>query len=350
MVRSRLALLPLVLAASTAASAQSPGVPAIAFELVRRAGSASSRTRAAPARHQPETMVSGVALLDYDGDGLLDVFAVNGASMPLLDKSRPGHWNRLYRNLGSWKFEDVTERAGVTGNGYDLGVAAADYDNDGRRPACARPAPEHALPQPRRRHASGRHEQAGLARPDPDYGRSGRWRPPSSTTTTTAGWTSSSRTTASGTRRPSRAAASPGTHDYCHPSNYRGLPNSLYHNNGDGTFTRRLAPVAASASAIGKGMGIGVADFDGDGFMDVFVANDTDAELPVHEQAETGRSRRSASMAGVAYTDDGRAISGMGADARDIDNDGRPDIFETAMVERDYARSSGTWAVTPSRT
>src|SRR4030042_2484465 len=76
-------------------------------------------------------MVSGVPLFHFDSDGLLDVFLTNGAKMTALDKTDPVFWNRLYRNLGDWKFEDVTEKAGVKGHGYDNGVAAADYDEDG---------------------------------------------------------------------------------------------------------------------------------------------------------------------------------------------------------------------------
>ncbi len=331
MVRSWLALLPLVLAASTAASAQSPAVPAIAFELVKTSGigfvTDSGRT---PARHQPETMVSGAAFLDYDGDGLLDVFLVNGASMPLLDKSRPGHWNRLYRNLGSWKFEDVTERAGVKGNGYDLGVAAADYDNDGRKDLLVLGLRQNTL-----YHNQGDgsfldvSEQAGLRDADPDYGtlwsvaaaffdydNDGRldifvsnycvWDP-----------------------KTEPRCGSPGTNDYCHPSNYRGLPNSLYRNNGDGTF-RDVSRPSGIRKLIGKGMGLGVADFDGDGFTDVFVANDTEPNFLFKNKGD-GTFEEIGFMAGVAYPEAGRAISGMGADARDIDDDGKPDIFHTAM-------------------
>ena len=129
---------PLILAGTAALAAvalgqtPAPGYDPIQFELVKDHGigfvTDSSRT---PHRHQPETMVAGAALLDYDNDGLLDLYLTNGASMTDLDKSEPRYWNRLYHNLGNWKFEDVTEKAGVKGSGYDLGVTYADYDNDG---------------------------------------------------------------------------------------------------------------------------------------------------------------------------------------------------------------------------
>src|SRR5512143_1844284 len=123
------AMLPvLVTVAHTAAPAYDP----IVFEELQASGvhfvTEPSRTRH---KHQPETMVSGVALFDYDGDGRLDIYVVNGATMPGLDKSDPRFHNRLYRNRGDGTFEDVTQRAGVAGTGYDQGVAAADYDNDG---------------------------------------------------------------------------------------------------------------------------------------------------------------------------------------------------------------------------
>jgi hypothetical protein len=124
-------LLSLRLAAFPAA-APAAAADAIAFDLVQGHGigfvTNSGRTAE---RHQPETMVAGVALFDFDNDGLLDVYLTNGARLPDLDKREPVYWNRLYRNRGGLKFEDVTARAGVKGHGYDNGVAAADYDNDG---------------------------------------------------------------------------------------------------------------------------------------------------------------------------------------------------------------------------
>src|SRR5262245_20302511 len=128
----------------------------------------SSRT---PRKHQPETMVAGVALLDYDGDGWLDVYAVNGATMTALDKTAPEYWNRLFHNNGDGTFTDVTRAAGVAGRGYDLGVATGDYDNDGR--------PDIFVAGLRRNtlfHNNGDGtftdvtEAAGLLRPDPKYG------------------------------------------------------------------------------------------------------------------------------------------------------------------------------------
>ena len=118
--------------------------------------------------------------------------------------------------------------------------------------------------------------------------------------------------------------------DYCHPNNYKGLPNSLFHNNGDGTFTDVSKASRHPQAASGKGMGLGVADFDGDGWPDLFVANDTEPNYLFHNQGN-GTFEEIGFMAGVAYPEAGRALSGMGADARDVDDDGRPDIFHTAL-------------------
>ena len=288
----------------------------------------SSRTAR---RHQPETMVSGVALLDYDNDGRLDIYAVNGARMTSLDKTDPVFWNRLYRNKGDFTFEDVTEKAGVKGKGYDLGVAAADYDNDGDTDLFVAGLRENVL---FRNEGNGTltdvTEAAGLARPDPedwrlwavaaaflDFDNDGDldlfvsnycvWDPATEP-----------------------LCGPKGLNDYCHPRNYRGLPNMLFRNEGNGTFT----DVSASSGIwkiVGKGMGLGIADYDGDGWIDVFVANDAEPNYLFHNLGN-GTFEEIGFVAGVAYPETGRPLSGMGADARDIDEDGWPDIFHTALV------------------
>src|SRR5512138_1612561 len=263
--------------AQAPAPVQTPTFDRIAFELVQGSGidfvTNPSRT---PHRHQPETMVAGAAVLDYDGDGLLDVFLVNGATMPGFDKSSPVFWNRLYRNLGNWRFLDVTEKAGVKGRSYDAGVAVADYDNDGHPDLLVLGVRENVL-----YHNNGDGtfsdvtEKAGLRKPDPEYGT--LW----SVAAAFLDYDNDGKLDLFISNYcvwdPDKEAlcGPQGLNDYCHPSNYRGLPNSLYHNNGDGTFS----DVSASSGirkVIGKGMGLGVADFDGDGLTDVFVANDTE--------------------------------------------------------------------------
>jgi hypothetical protein len=319
------------LALAAAAVAQAPAYDPIAFELVKTSGigfvTNSGRTAH---RHQPETMVAGVALFDYDNDGKLDVFLTNGARMPDLDKGEPVYWNRLYHNLGDWKFEDVTERAGLKGHGYDNGVAAADFDNDGWTDLFVAGLRENVL---YRNRGDGTFEdvtaRVGLRSPDPDYGtlwavgaaffdydKDGDldlfvsnycvWDP-----------------------KTEPLCGPKGMNDYCHPNNYKGLPNSLFRNNGDGTFTDVSKPSGIRA-VVGKGMGLGIADFDQDGWPDVFVANDTEPNF-LFRNLGNGKFEEIGFAAGVAYPEAGRALSGMGADARDIDDDGKPDIFHTAL-------------------
>ncbi len=282
-------------------------------------------------KHQPETMVAGVALLDYDNDGLLDIFAVNGASMPGLQKSDPSYYDRLFRNRGDGTFEDVTDKAGLRGHGYNLGVAVGDYDNDGFEDIFVAGLRENTL-------YHNNHDgtftdvtaKSGLSGRDQEYGT--LW-------AVSAAWVDYDRdgwldlfVSNYCVWDPATEPACPveGLPDYCHPRLYKGLPNSLFHNNHDGTFTDVSSPSGIRRS-IGKGMGIGVADFDNDGWPDIFVANDTLPGSYFHNLGN-GTFREMAVEAFVAYTDRGNAVSGMGVDARDVDNDGLPDIFETAMV------------------
>ncbi len=282
-------------------------------------------------KHQPETMVSGVALFDYNNDGFLDIYAVNGASMPGLQKENESYYNRLFKNLGNGSFEDVTDRAGVRGNGYNLGVSIGDYDNDGYEDIFVAGLRENIL-----YHNNGDGtfadvtSKAGLKHPDPEYGTlwavAGAWLDYDHD-----GWLDlfvSNYCVWDPVTEP--LCPADGLPDYCHPRHYRGLPNSLFHNNHDGTFTD-VSEGSGIRKVIGKGMGLGVADFDDDGWVDIFVANDTLPSSLFHNQ-RNGTFRECASAGSVAITDNGQTVSGMGADARDVDNDGLPDIFETALV------------------
>jgi hypothetical protein len=283
---------------------------------------------ATPAKHQIETMVGGVAIFDYNNDGKPDIYFVNGARQPDLTKSEPAYYNRLYRNNGDGTFTDVTAVAGVPGEGFASGAAVGDYDNDGWDDLFIAGVNRNIL---YRNRGDGTFQDvtvtAGLGRKENgrkpwsvsagwfDYDNDGRldlfvvnycvWDP------------------------EKEHACSIGTaRTYCHPKYYEGLPNALYHNNGDGTFTDVSAP-SGIASHVGKGMAVSFLDFDGDGRRDAFVTNDTTPNF-LFRNLGSGRFEEVGLETGVAFNNDGRAVSSMGADARDIDNDGLEDLFITA--------------------
>jgi hypothetical protein len=287
---------------------------------------------ATPEKHQIETMVGGVAILDYDNDGYPDIFFTNGARQPSLEKARPGDCNRLYRNRGDWTFEDVTEKAGVCGEGFSIGVAAGDFDNDGYTDIYVAGVNRNIL---YRNRGDGTFEdvtaKAGV-------GNRGRW-------AVAAGWFDYDNDGRldlfvvnyvkwDPAKEPFCGDPRGAYRTYCHPRFYEGLPNILYRNNGDGTFTD-ISVSSGIARHAGKGMGLAFGDYDGDGRIDVFVANDTVPDFLFHNNGD-GTFRETAFPAGVAMNDDGHALSSMGVDLRDIDNDGRPDLFITALANETF--------------
>ena len=283
---------------------------------------------ATPQKHQIEAMAGGVAVFDYDNDGRPDIYFVNGARQPDLDKPDPSFYNRLYRNLGGNRFTDVTMKAGVRGEGFATGVAVGDFDNDGFADLFIAGVNRNIL---YRNLGDGTFKditaQAGLMH-------SGEGRKPWSIS---AGWFDYDNdgfldlfvvnycVWIPEKEPPCKTGQA---RVYCHPKYYEGLPNSLYHNNGDGTFTD-VSESSGIAAHIGKGMSVTFLDFDSDGKLDVMVANDTTPNFLFRNEGG-GRFREIGLKAGVAFNDDGRALSSMGADARDIDNDGREDLFVTA--------------------
>jgi hypothetical protein len=283
---------------------------------------------ATPERHQIEPMVSGVAVFDYNNDGKPDLYFVNGARQPQLDKPDASYYNRLYRNNGNGTFTDVTLGAGVRGEGFATGVAAADYDNDGWEDLFIAGVNRNIL---YRNRGDGTFEDVtATAR----LGHLAATRKPWSVS---AGWFDYDNDGLLDLFVVNYCAWDPerehactiGTsHTYCHPKYYEGLPNNLYHNNGDGTFTD-VSAASGVAAHIGKGMGLSFLDFDQDGRLDVFVANDTAPNF-LFRNAGGGKFEEVALEAGVALNNDGRAVSSMGADSRDLDNDGREDLFVTA--------------------
>jgi hypothetical protein len=312
--------------------AQPAGGPIVFEEIAARAGLVfRADSCPTPNKNQPETMVAGVALLDYDGDGWLDVYLVNGAAIPSLEKESPKYFNRLFRNNGDLTFTDVTEKAGVAGAGYGMGAAVGDYDNDGRPDLYVANVNSNQL---FRNNGDGTFtdvtRKAGVA----GGVHNGRkmW-------TVAAGWLDYdndgwldlflSNYCVWEPNKDPVCGPSPQLRAYCHPRMYDPLPSTLYRNNGDGTFTD-VSATTGIGRHFGKGMGAVFADFDGDGYTDIFVANDT---MPNFFFRNIGGKRfeESALAFGVAMTEDSRVLSGMGADFRDVDNDGRPDIWHTAL-------------------
>jgi enediyne biosynthesis protein E4 len=284
-----------------------------------------------PQRYSIETMMGGVAVFDYDNDGLLDIFFTNGAAIPSLEKSDASYFNRLYRNNGDGTFSDVTKKAGLEGIGYSMGVAAGDYDNDGFVDLYIAGFNHNQL-----MHNNGDGtfkdvtEKAGVVGNVPGIGKA--W-------AVTAGWFDYNNDGLLDLLvinylkydiANCKLCEIKGIRTYCSPGNFEGTPNILYKNNGDGTFTDVSVP-SHIAKYIGKGMGVAFADYDNDGFMDVFVSNDTWPNFLLHNNGD-GTFKDVALETGTDYTSDGSAVAGMGAEFRDLNNDGLPDIFHTAMA------------------
>jgi hypothetical protein len=292
-----------------------------------------------PQKYLIETMGGGVAVLDYNNDGLPDLFFVNSGElvnhMEMPEKfarHEPKYWNRLYRQNHDGSFTDVTKAAGLSGAGdgnYGMGVAVADYDNDGYPDIFVTSYGSNAL-----YHNNGDGTftdvtaKAGVAGGGWsasagffDYDNDGRL---DLFVTRYMEWNTRQSKVCNGEYRT-----------YCPPIDFPTTTNLLYHNNGDGTFTD-----VSTGSGIGrvKGRSLGVAfnDYDGDGYTDVFVANDGMQQFLFHNNKDGTFSER-ALEAGVALSDDGSPYAGMGVDFRDYDNDGRPDLIITNLAKQIYA-------------
>lgn len=289
-----------------------------------------------PNKNQIETMVAGVALLDFDGDGYLDVYFVNGAAIPSLKKASARYWNRLFRNNGNGTFSDVTEKAGVKGAGYGMGAAVGDYDNDGRPDLFVANVTGNQL-----FHNNG---DGTFSDVTAKAGVSGALLDGIKMWSAGAGWFDYNNDGLLDlfvvnyckwqVNQDPYCSIKAGVRAYCHPRQYAPLHNTLYRNNGDGTFTD-VSTETGIAALKGKGMSVSFADYDGDGFTDAFVANDTTPNFLLHNIGGK-RFEDQGVDAGVAYAPDGNALSGMGSDFRDLNNDGRPDIWHTAVEHETF--------------
>ena len=331
------------------AGAVALGAPAdgpIRFEDVAARVGATHVVRNAetPERYQIEPMIAGVALFDYDNDGRLDAFFCNGATIPGLEKTDARFSNRLYRNRPAidrdgpgLRLEEVTARAGLAGAGYSMGAAAGDYDNDGWDDLYVTGVNRNVL---YRNRGDGTFDDvtasAGVG--GELAGRGKVW-------SVGAGWFDYDRDGDLDLLVVNYCAWSPGKdrvcgapkrgyRTYCHPDVFEPLPNILYRNEGDGTF-RDVSAASGIGAPAGKGMGVAFADYDADGWPDAFVANDTRRNFLFRNRGN-GTFEETALSAGVGYVDAGRPVSGMGADFKDYDGDGRPDIFTTALSNETF--------------
>lgn len=296
------------------------------------------RNDATGRKYQIETMTGGVAVLDFDLDGWADLYFVNGAALPSMKKNGPQFWNRLYRNNRDGTFSDATAKLGAAGEGYSMGAAAADYDNDGDPDLFVAGVDRNLL----LRNEGGEKLIDATDRAGLQGFISGRTRKPWSVS---AAWFDYDNDgdldlfvvnycNWSPDLDPFCGAAKDKWRTYCYPDRYDGLPNQLFRNNGDGTFTD-LSSSSGVGAHIGKGMGVAVADYDDDGWMDIFVANDT---LPNFLFRNNGRGgfEEVGLAAGVAVNDAGKPVSGMGVDFRDYNNDGLPDLILSALEGETY--------------
>lgn len=279
-----------------------------------------------PDKRLIETMPGGLAAFDYDDDGRVDLFFANGNATPDLAKADTRFHNRLYRNLGGMKFEDVTDRAGLAGRGFAMGAAAGDYDNDGHVDLFV---PGVGQPTLYRNTGQGRFEdvttRAGIASSPwsvaaawVDVDRDGRL---DLFVVNYLDWLPQANRFCGDRVRDLRV--------YCHPKYFAGLPNQLYRNKGDGTF-EDVSKASGIAAHVGKGMSVAVADFDADGRDDLFVTNDGVPNFLFHN-VDGRRFEETGLLAGVALPGFGRPISSMGAAVHDVTGDGRPDLLVTAL-------------------
>jgi enediyne biosynthesis protein E4 len=306
----------------------STGIPVRFVDIARAAGIGFQQdATATDEKYYLETMGTGVGWIDYDQDGLMDLFFVQSAATDIYKPPHPLS-SALYHNNGDGTFTDVTEKAGVGAAGlYGQGLAVGDFDNDGY-PDLYVTGYGHALLY----HNNGDGtfsdvtEKAGVAD-------KGGW-------STSAGWFDYDKdgyldllvcnyidwnpknNIWCGEHRPGYRA-------YCHPDNYKGQRLKLYHNNHDGTFTD-----VSEKSGVGipeaKGMGVVLADFNNDGWPDIAVANDTWPNF-LFINKKDGTFKDVSFTSGIAASEDGKYEAGMGIDAADVDGDGWLDLYVTHL-------------------
>ncbi len=298
-------------------------------------------------------MGSGVAAFDYDNDGLLDIFFVNGAPLTAAtpkgsvpQKRSPQDWNRLYRQRKDGTFEDVTEQSGLQGSGYGMGVAVGDYDNDGFEDLYVT-----AYGGNRLYHNTGHGTFVDVTK---SSGTAGDMRPGQSWSTSAA-WVDLDNDGKldlvvlryvkwdfedvwCGEHREGYRA-------YCHPDIFPAIRPLVFRNNGDGTFTESAENFGIAVP--GKGLGIACADYNMDGKIDLAIANDSMPEF-LYRNKGNSTFEEVGLPAEIAVDGDGRTYAGMGIDFQDYDNDGMPDLLMTNLANQRYAlyRNTGDGSFT----
>jgi hypothetical protein len=300
--------------------ARDAGCPVVFTDVAAASGLKFRHERGAtPEHHLPETMGSGLAWLDYDNDGWMDLYVVQSGPFP--PAGSPRAQDRLYRNNGNRTFTEVTGRAGLKDTAYGMGAIAADYDNDGRVDLFVTNFERNIL---YRNNGNGTFtevaEKAGV--------RGAGW----STSAAFADFDGDGFLDLFVVRYVDYSVeknyfcgdARKGRREYCNPKVYPPVSNLLYRNNGDGTFTD-ISESSGIARALGKGLGVVVADFDDDGRPDIYVANDTTMNF-LFRNLGGGRFEDVSVLSGAALNVAGQPSGGMGTNAGDLDGDGRLDI------------------------
>ncbi len=278
----------------------------------------------------PELMPGGVAAIDYDRDGCMDLYFSNGATLPEMKKTGPEFSNRLFHNDCHGHFTDVTEIAGVAGEGYSMAVAVADYDRDGWPDIFVAGLNRNLLYH--NRHDGTFEERAIPAGLMPAAGGRKPWSISAGFfDMDNDGWPDlfiSNYVKWDAGTEP--LCGTPDRRFYCHPSQYAGDTDQLFRNNHDGTFSD-ISASSGIAAQLAKGMGVAFADVDGDGLTDIYAANDSMRNY-LFLNMGNGKFREVGIEYGASLPDEGRAIASMGVDFRDYDNDGRPDLIVTGMI------------------
>jgi hypothetical protein len=317
-----------VVALGLSLRAQNPTMPAVVFTDVLPQSGITFRHQngASDVKYYIETMGSGCALIDYDNDGWLDIYFVNGAPTPAFRPTKPLR-NALYHNNRDWIFTDVTDKAGVPGNGaYGMGVAVGDYDNDGYDDLFIANYGSNQL-----YHTNGDGtftdvtEKAGVKSNTwsivgafLDYDRDG-WLDVYVVNYLDFTWE----------KNPVCGMASGGVRDYCHPDHYNGVPDFLYHNNHDGTFTE-VGAKAGTHVPEAKGMGVVAGDLNGDCLIDIYVCNDSVRNF-LFVNNGNGTFKEIALASGAGFDENGKPQASMGVDMADYDGDGLFDVLAPAL-------------------